>query len=255
MPFYENKRRRFLKTAITGGLVTATGPGLLAMPVSSHNNASKIKFNKGDVVLFQGDSITDAGRKRDNLNVNNGQAFGSGYAMLAAAYLLNKFSDKELQLYNRGISGNKVYQLAERWDEDCIKLKPSVLSILIGVNDFWHKLNGKYAGTVDVYRNDFKALLERTKQQLPDVKLIIGEPFAVPGVKAVDDKWYPEFPEYQKAAREMADSFGAVWIPYQHVFDNAQKKAPGKYWTDDGVHPNIAGIQLMATAWLEAVGV
>ena len=80
--------------------------------------------------------------------------------------------------------------------------------------------------------------------------------FAGPGVKAVDDKWYPEFPEYQKAAREM--SLGIALVPCGSLcivrISITHRKGPGKYWTDDGVHPNIAGIQLMATAWLEAAG-
>jgi lysophospholipase L1-like esterase len=127
------------------------------------------------------------------------------------------------------------------------------LSILIGVNDIWHKLNGQYNGTVEIYRHDYIALLERTKKALPNVKLVICEPFAVPGVKAVDDKWYPEFYGYQKAAKEIADQFGATFIPYQKVYDEAQKQAPGAYWTGDGVHPTLAGAQLMAKAWISAV--
>jgi lysophospholipase L1-like esterase len=88
---------------------------------------------------------------------------------------------------------------------------------------------------------------------LPDVKLIIGEPYAVRGVKSVDDKWYPAFDEYRHAAREIADSFGAAFIPYQDIYDKAQKSAPGSYWTVDGVHPSLAGARLMAQAWLETV--
>jgi lysophospholipase L1-like esterase len=172
---------------------------------------------------------------------------------LAGAALLEKYPKLDLKIYNKGISGNKVYQLAERWDKDCLDLKPDILSILIGVNDIWHKLNGEYKGTVDIYRNDYIALLERSRKALPNVKLIICEPFAVPGVQAVDDKWYPEFYSYQKAAREIADTFGAVFIPYQKIYDEAQKQAPGSYWTPDGVHPSLAGAQLMASAWLEAV--
>ena len=106
---------------------------------------------------------------------------------------------------------------------------------------------------MEIYKNDFIALLERTKKALPAVKLIICEPFAVKGVKAVDDKWYPEFYSYQQAARDIATKFGASFIPYQSVYDEAQKQAPGVYWTPDGVHPSLAGAQLMAEAWLEAV--
>ena len=85
------------------------------------------------------------------------------------------------------------------------------------------------------------------------MKLIICEPFAVKGVKAVDDKWYPEFFDYQKAAKDIATQFGATFIPYQKIYDEAQKQAPGAYWTGDGVHPTLAGAQLMAQAWLEAI--
>jgi lysophospholipase L1-like esterase len=85
------------------------------------------------------------------------------------------------------------------------------------------------------------------------VKLIIGEPYAVPGVKAVDDKWYPEFYGYQQAARDVADQFGAVFIPYQRIYDEAQRRAPGAYWTPDGVHTTLAGAQLMAAAWLKTI--
>ena len=92
-----------------------------------------------------------------------------------------------------------------------------------------------------------------TKKVLPDVKLIIGEPFGVRGIKAVNDNWYPEFYEYQKAAHDVASQFGAAFIPYQAIFDEAQKHAPGVYWTADGVHPTLAGAQLMTQAWLAAV--
>jgi lysophospholipase L1-like esterase len=173
--------------------------------------------------------------------------------MLTAAALLEKYASLNLKIFNKGISGNKVYQLAERWDKDCLEIKPDILSILIGVNDIWHTLNGNYKGTIEIYRNDFIAMLERTKKALPNIKLIICEPFAVKGVKAVDDKWYPEFYGYQKAARDIAIQFGAGFIPYQKIYDEAQKQAPGVYWTGDGVHPTLAGAQLMAKAWLEAV--
>lgn len=228
-------------------------PQLVTSAFAAEPARKKINLQKDDVVLFQGDSITDAGRKKDNAEANNPSALGSGYAMLAASDLLYKYADKNLKVYNRGISGNKVYQLADRWQKDCLDLKPNVLSILIGVNDFWHTLTNNYKGTIETYRNDFTSLLNRTKQSLPDVKLIIGEPFAVPGIKAVDEKWFPAFNDYRTAAREIANQFNAVFIPYQSIFDKAQQQAPGVYWTHDGVHPSLAGAHLMAHAWMDAV--
>lgn len=252
MEKHNNSRRSFLKKAAFGTLAAVSIPEIV-MASMSEGEFKKITLQKGQTILFQGDSITDAGRNKDTLGFNNARALGSGYAMLAAADLLEEYASLDLKIYNTGISGNKVYQLAERWDKDCLDIKPDVLSILIGVNDLWHKLNGQYNGTVEIYHNDYIALIERTLKALPDVKLIICEPFAVPGVKAVDDKWYPEFYDYQKAAREVADKFGATFIPYQKIYDAAIKKAPGSYWTGDGVHPSLAGAQLMAEAWSEVI--
>ena len=246
-----NNRRDFIKKAAIGSLFAVSIPEIIS--ASGVSSATKYKLTDGQTILFQGDSITDSGRNKDDNGFNSSRALGSGYPMLAGAEMLEKFSGSNLKIYNKGISGNKVFQLAERWDKDCIDIKPDILSILIGVNDIWHKLNGQYDGTAEIYKRDYIALIERTKKALPDVKLIICEPFAVRGVKAVDDKWYPEFYGYQKAAREIAEQYGAIFIPYQTIYDEAQKQAEGSYWTSDGVHPTLAGAQLMAHAWLQTI--
>jgi lysophospholipase L1-like esterase len=246
-----NSRRSFIKKAAIGTLAAVSIPEIVSATVPK--GGPKIKLLEDQTILFQGDSITDAGRNKEDTGFNNARALGTGYAMLTAAQIMLKYAPLNLKIYNKGISGNKVFQLAERWDKDCLELKPDVVSILIGVNDIWHKLNGNYDGTVDIYRRDYIALLERTRKALPGVKLIIGEPFGVRGVKAVDERWYPEFYEYQKAAREIAARFGAVFIPYQAVYDEAQKRASGAYWTGDGVHASLAGASLMAEVWLNVV--
>lgn len=244
------KRRDFLRNTSMASILALGIPEIVsaAMP-----KLSPLKILKGNTILFQGDSITDSGRKKDDNLFNNPTSLGSGYVLQAAAEMLFTYADKDLKIYNKGISGNKVYQLADRWDKDCLDIKPDILSVLIGVNDYWHKHNGKYDGTVAVYKKDLIALLERTLAASPNIKLVIGEPFAVKGVKAVDDTWYPEFDTYRVAAKEIATQFNAVFIPYQKVFDEAQKIAPGNYWTADGVHPTLAGTKLMAHAWLKAV--
>jgi lysophospholipase L1-like esterase len=247
-----NSRRSFLKKAALGSLAAISIPEILAAS-SPKYRLKHISLLKGQTILFQGDSITDWGRAKDDPGFNTSHGLGSGYPVLTAAAILEKHADLDLKIYNKGISGNKVYQLVDRWETDCFAIKPDILSILIGVNDIWHKLNGTYNGTVEIYRKDYIALLEMTKKVLPDVKLIIGEPFGVRGIKAVNDNWYPEFYEYQKAAHDVASQFGAAFIPYQAIFDEAQKHAPGVYWTADGVHPTLAGAQLMTQAWLAAV--
>jgi lysophospholipase L1-like esterase len=250
-------RRNFLKSAFIGTAGLAAFPAVLsANELDLASPAPKININSlknSNVILFQGDSITDAGRKREAQDPNNQSSLGGGYAFLAAADILNEFPAKNLKIYNKGISGNKVYQLAERWQADCLDLKPSVLSILIGVNDYWHKHNGNYDGTVEIYERDFRALLKRTKEALPETKLVICEPFAVLGCKAVDGTWFPEFDLYRVAAQKLAKEFDTIFIPYHTIFAKACKTAPPTYWTADGVHPTIAGAKLMAEAWTKYV--
>jgi len=245
-------RRSFIRKTVFGSLAALSIPEIISAAVPA-KIVNKLQLLKDQIILFQGDSITDSGRNKERDGFNNAWVLGNGYPYLAAAKMLHDYAGLNLSIYNKGISGNKVFQLAERWDKDCLDIKPDLLSILIGVNDIWHKLDGNYDGTVEVYRKDYIALLERTKNALPDVKLIICEPFAVKGVRAVDDSWYPEFYDYQAAAKEIASQFDATFIPYQSIYDEAQNHAPGLYWTFDGVHPSLAGAQLMAEAWLSVI--
>ncbi|MEN6424308.1 MAG: SGNH/GDSL hydrolase family protein, partial [Phycisphaerales bacterium] len=235
-------RRRFLggtAAAATLSVLSASGcsQSVKRTPVVACGGL----IRQGEVVLFQGDSITDAGRDRERENnVNDPRALSSGYVHFISAHLLAERPDADLKIYNRGISGNKVFQLAERWDKDCIALKPNVVSILIGVNDIWHKLNGQYDGTAEIYERDYRALLERTKRELPGVKLVVCEPFVL-RCGAVNKKWFPEFDGYRAAAKRVATSVGAVFVPFQSAFDEAVKKAPPTHWAGDGVHPTMAG--------------
>jgi len=251
-------RRRFLGNTMTAaaGLAAVSGLSLSgcseSMRRASGQKSSQF-IRSGDVVLFQGDSITDAGRDRNREgNANDVRALGTGYALYIASQLLAERADAGLKIYSRGISGNKVFQLAERWDKDCLALKPSVLSILIGVNDIWHTLNGNYNGTVEVYEKDYRALIERTQRELPEVRLVLCEPFVL-RTGAVNDKWFPEFDRYRAAARRVATDFHTTFVPFQAMFDEAVKTAPPGYWAGDGVHPTIAGAGLMAQTWFSTV--
>jgi lysophospholipase L1-like esterase len=248
-------RRTFLKTSAGVLSVAGLAPGaaVAAQAEASHWPPQRGSLlRNGDVILFQGDSITDFGRTRGSSAPNDQPALGNGYAWLAAAQLLVEHPGAGYKIFNRGVSGNKVYQLAERWQADCLDLKPDVLSILIGVNDIWHTLTGNYNGTVQKYEGDYRALLQRTRQALPRVKLVICEPFVL-RTGAVTDKWFPEFDRYRAVARQVAKDFHATFIPYQTMFNEALQYAPPNRWLGDGVHPTSDGASLMAYQWLRTV--
>jgi len=251
---YYSNRRDFVKKAAIGAVAAISIPNVISSAFAAEPTpAKKVTLTQGDVVLFQGDSITDWGRDHNKNTANEFNTLGSGYVLLTASSLLREYAALNLQIYNKGVSGNKVFQLSDRWDTDALTIKPNVLSIMVGVNDYWHTITSGYKGTIETYRGDYRKLLDRTKQALPGVKIIIGEPFAMKDVKAVDASWYPAFDAYRQAARDTASEFGAGFIPYQSVMDEALKLAPAPYWSLDGVHPSPAGASLMTYAWLNAV--
>jgi len=210
-------------------------------------------IHEGDVILFQGDSITDAGRQREQLEPNRTDGLGTGYAYLTAAALLQRLPGHALTIYNRGISGNKVWQLEERWAEDCLDLKPNVVSILIGVNDTWHGQQSRGEGVpLDVYEQTYRKLIETTRTSLPGVRFVLCEPFVL-RCGAVTDAWFPEIDERRDIVRTIADDIAAVFVPFQQAFNDAVDGVGPQYWAADGVHPSIGGHMLLSQAWLRAV--
>jgi lysophospholipase L1-like esterase len=246
---------------LTKGLLAGAGALMipeLAKAVAKESlpaSAPKISLKKDTVILLQGDSITDMGRDRKSNQCNTFQMLGNGYPLFLAGQLLASHPTDNLKIYNRGVSGDKVFQLRDRWEVDCIAFQPDVLSILVGVNDYWHTLIGGYKGTLADYENEYRDLLRYTKEKLPKVQLVIGEPYALRGGSAIEDtKWFPMFDGYRAVARKLADEFQAVFVPYQAGYDAAIKKMHTRYWCADGVHPDLPGRQLMANLWLEAAG-
>ncbi len=207
-----------------------------------------------DVILFQGDSITDAGRSRQNVHGHGADALGHGYACLTAAKLLALKPALNLTILNRGISGNKVPQLAERWQVDCLDLKPTVVSILIGVNDTWHaKNNPALAVPLDVYENVYRDLIEKTRQALPGVRLVLCEPFVFK-CGAVNDTWFPEIDQRRDIVAKLAHDHRCTFVAFQKALNDAlPRQSRLEYWLGDGVHPTLAGHEVLSQAWLKAV--
>ena len=244
-------RRQLLEsTAVAAGVAAA----IAALPQRLRATQPR-PLQKDDIILFQGDSITDAGRDRGSeQHPNHSRALGTGYPFSIASELLRDHPQFGLKIFNRGISGNKVPDLAGRWDKDCLELKPTVISILVGVNDIWHKLAGRYDGTVEVYEEGFAALLKRTREALPNATIVVCEPFVL-RCGAVNDNWFPEFDQRRAAAKRVAEGAKTMWVPFQTMFDEAVAAGTEPaYWAGDGVHPSLAGHSLMAQTWRKVVG-
>ena len=205
--------------------------------------------------LFQGDSITDCGRSREVLT-----DVGNGYPYLVRAhYGLGK--PGQFEIVNRGISGNRSVDVYARIKADIINLKPDYLSILMGVNDVWHELAIGNGVATAKFEKIYTMLIEEVLEALPDVKLMILEPYALPGAATEgtledgSDKYTVfrrDTEEKAAACRRVAEKFNIPFVPLQAKLDEMQKAYGTESVSGDGVHPNVTGHLLIARAWMEA---
>lgn len=204
-------------------------------------------FQKNDIILFQGDSITDCGR-----NYAEASSLGVGYALMASARLGLQYAEKNLTFFNRGISGNRAVDLQARWDRDCLELKPTWVSIYIGINDTWRRFDSGQETTAAEFEASYRDLIERTRQNL-EARLVLVEPFVLP-VPEDRKGWRQDLDPKIHVVRELAREYGAILVPLDGLFAAASVKAEPAYWAGDGVHPSPAGHALIADAWMKAVG-
>ena len=176
-------------------------------------------FEKEARILFQGDSITDGNRGR-NLDPNH--ILGHGYAFLIAAKYGAAFPELKLTFVNRGVSGNTVNDLAKRWQKDTLDVQPTLLSVLIGVNDASRDV------PLDQFEQVYDRLLTDTKEANPKLRLVLGEPFTLPSGPRKDgfEKWQARVQQRQEIVARLAKKHGAALVRYQKVFDDASRVAP-----------------------------
>jgi len=240
-------RRDFIKQAAL--LTAAAGFPAIAQ---AKTEFSSLNTDTDLRILFQGDSITDGNRTR---NEDWNHVMGHGYQYIISSKLWYEEPERKFHFLNRGVSGNKVSDLALRWQTDTLDLKPDVLSILVGVNDANDAVKDKLKDSSLKYQSGYRDLLNRTKENNPKIRFIICEPFLLRVGRVKDDweTWWEEVSKRQVVAKALADEFDAVFVPFQFAFDKALKRAPAEYWIWDGIHPMPAGHELMAREWLKNV--
>lgn len=201
-------------------------------------------LQKGDLILFQGDSITDCGRSREDTN-----DLGPGYPRLVAEALSALRPELSLRFLNRGISGNRTYSLLARWEADCIELRPALLSILVGINDVWHRNKGTGQTDEEIEAN-YTELLTRTRSTLGDIPIVMLEPFLTPDSTASIKR--EEVDSLRAIVRGLAEKFNATFVPLDAPLATAAEALPPLSLTKEGVHPTEQGHAVIAKHWLDA---
>ena len=198
-------------------------------------------------IVFQGDSITDAGRDRRNY-----RDMGFGYPKFAAEYLKNANPDIEFDFINFGISGNRTGQLFDRFYTDALAFEPDVISILIGINDIWHRYMDARVATTDAQiALNYRCILERIKRE-SKAKIVILAPFVLDAPDK--DMLREDIKTVLPIVRELAEEFADAYIPLDEYFAEAIKTQPEPlYYSADGVHPNDNGRMFIAKYYAEAV--
>lgn len=236
-----------------------------------------MKLSENDVVLFSGDSITD-GNRVHKMDLNH--IMGHGYQYIIAGRLALDNAENMPKFINKGYSGNKMGELLQKWQEDVIDNKPTVLSILAGVNDghFGYLEGLAVEETVERYTKDLAKAVEITKEKLGDIKIIICEPFYFPLSEEIFLNRRIPHPECEEpmmhygfetdmkhvayrieatekirlAAKEIAGKYGCIFVPLYNRFKEEAEKSRIEYLIWDGTHPTVAGHMLMAEEWLKA---
>lgn len=245
----DSSRRAFIKLA---SLACLAFTGLSTSGANTKSKPEKPQ-NKNLRFLFQGDSITDGNRGR---NDDPNHILGHGYCFAVSSRIGADFPESGFQFINRGISGNMVGDLEKRWQTDTLDLRPDVLSLLVGINDVNTVINSKEdASNIKAFEAVYRKLLSLCLEQNPDLLIVLGLPFFFASGWRKDQfvKWNPLTLERAAIVKRIAVDFDAILVDYPKLFEDAQQRAPIDYWIWDGVHPTVFGHELMAREWIKQV--
>lgn len=196
-------------------------------------------------LLFQGDSITDAGRDRNDIH-----NLGDGYPKYAAKFLSEKYPDIDFEFINLGIGGDQTKNLVERLDNEFIDIQPDIVSILIGINDVWHYAENREWLNNELFEERYRTVLTALKEKT-NAKIMIMEPFLIP----VEDKLYFREDLYKKIeiVRSLAREFADVYLPTDGLLCSAFVGDEPTSFAADGVHPTAKGAEYIGKLYCDYI--
>jgi lysophospholipase L1-like esterase len=198
-------------------------------------------------ILFQGDSVTDAGRDRSDPH-----DMGNGYPRYASAMIQDSFPDTEFEFIDLGISGNRTEHLVERMEADFIEIQPDIVSILIGVNDVWHHYAFEYVETTDEqFESNYRTLLDAIKSRT-NARILMIQPFLLETVDPAKQELCEELARKQAIVKKLADEYADAYLPLDEVLHSMTEEEPA-YYAADGVHPTPDGACCIGEAYLGAI--
>lgn len=243
-------RSGFSRRAFVSTVATMVGGACFGR--NERTSETDVRPATGPLILFQGDSITEAWRDPRVLVANSRLGLGRGYPFILASALRAAYPERDYRLLNRGVSGNRVSDLQRRWNDDTISLSPDLLSILIGVNDFRLRGRPDSGATKESFESRYRALLDATRSVLTRTRLVLVEPFLL-RTNDIAHAWFAEFDYYRAVVARLASDFDATFVPLQDHFDLLSNRRPPVYWAADGVHPTLAGHAAIADRWRNLV--
>ena len=203
-------------------------------------------FKEGEVILFQGASITDCRRLDDPAGL------GFGYVAIVKGHMSAVAPGRHIEIINRGHGGDTTRELLARWQADCIDLHPTTLSIDIGLNGIWRQF---FEGKTPVYLPEFISNYRR----LIDLALKGGVTrLVLMGITPADSDFDHTVnrvcEEYSAVIRDLAREYNGTFVPTGEALVAAVKAdPPAAKWLPDGVHPTLAGHGVIAAAWIRSL--
>ncbi|MBR5453842.1 MAG: GDSL family lipase [Clostridia bacterium] len=196
-------------------------------------------------LLFQGDSITDAGRDRSDYH-----DLGKGYPKYAAEYLKKAYPDVEFEFIDLGIGGNQTKDLVDRLEKDFIDIQPDVVSILIGVNDTWHHAKDRSWIPNEVFEERYRTVLEAIRTRT-NAKIMMMEPFLIP---TEDKNFFREDLDFKiDVIRSLALEYADVYLPTDGILWSAFIGDDPLSFAADGVHPTDKGSDFIGKKYAEFI--